>query len=61
MAASEFDNIEVHDGRPVGMKVLVEFSPEDAQRVSELAELAGIPVAQYLKRLVDEAAAARTH
>ena len=61
MAASEFDNIEVHDGRPVGMKVLVEFSPEDARRVTELAELAGIPVAQYLKRLVDEAAAARTH
>jgi len=57
MTANELDHIEGHDGRAVGIKVLVDFSPEEAERVSELAELAGIPVTQYLKRLVDDAAA----
>ena len=60
MSHEEYTNIEAHDGRPVGIKVLVDFSAEEAARVTELAELAGIPLTQYLKRLVDEAAAART-
>jgi hypothetical protein len=61
MSASEYKDIEAHDGHPVGIKVLVDFSPQEAQRVTELAEQAGIPLTQYLKRLVEEAAAARAH
>lgn len=59
MSADEYTNIEVHEGRPVGIKVQVDFSPTEAQRVTELAAEAGLPLTQYLKRLVEEAAAAR--
>jgi hypothetical protein len=59
MTTDEFSNVEVHEGRPVGIKVLVEFAPEEARRLAERAEEAGLPLAQYVKQLVDEAAAAR--
>jgi hypothetical protein len=59
MTADERNNVESHEGRPVGIKVQVDFSPEEARRVTELAEQAGLPLTQYLRRLVDEAAAAR--
>lgn len=51
--------VEAHDGRPVGVKVLVEFQPEEARRLAELAEAAGLSLAAYLKRLAEDAAAAR--
>ncbi len=60
MSDDEYTNIQAHDGHPVGIRVLIDFSADEAARVTELAELAGIPLTQYLKRLVDEAAAART-
>lgn len=50
-------NVEVHEGRPVGVKVLVEFDPDEAKRLTELAEEAGLSLADYLKRLVDAAVA----
>jgi hypothetical protein len=50
-------NVEVHEGRPVGVKVLVEFDPEEAKRLTKLAEEAGLSLDDYLKRLVDAAAA----
>jgi hypothetical protein len=59
MSADEYSNVEVHEGRPVGIKVQVDFSPAEAQRVSELAAEAGLPLTEYLKRLVEEATAAR--
>jgi len=40
--------------------VLVEFGAEEAKRLTELAEEAGLSLDAYLKRLVDEAATART-
>jgi hypothetical protein len=59
MSANDYGEIEAHEGHPVGIKVQVDFSPEEAQRVAELAERAGMPLTQYLKWLVEEAAAAR--
>ena len=31
-------NVEDHEGHPVGVKVLVEFEPEEARRLTQLAE-----------------------
>jgi len=59
MSAEEYTNIEAHDGRPVGLKVQLDFSPEEAKRVTELAAQAGLPLTQYLKRLAEGAATAR--
>lgn len=59
MSANDYGEIEAHEGHPVGIKVLVDFSPEEAQRVTELAEQAGMSLPRYLRRLVEEAAAAR--
>ena len=53
-------NVEVHEGRPVGVKVLVEFEPEEARLLTQLAEEAGLSLASYLKRLAEDAATART-
>lgn len=53
------NNVHLHEGHPVGVKVLVEFDPDEAKRLTELAEAAGVPLDVYLKRLVDEAARAR--
>ncbi len=61
MTADRYDDIEAHEGHPVGIKVLIDFSPEEAKRVTELADLAGLTLTQYLKLLVEEAAAARVH
>jgi hypothetical protein len=60
MSTSEPTNIQAHEGRPVGVKVLVEFEAEEAKRLTELAEQAGLSLDSYLKRLVEEAATART-
>lgn len=57
---SKLTNIQVHEGRPVGVKVLVEFRGDEAKRLTELAEEAGLSLDAYLKGLVDEAATART-
>jgi hypothetical protein len=59
MTVDRYTHVEAHEGNPVGIKVLVEFSPEEAQRLTELAEDAGLALARYLKRLVEEAATAR--
>jgi len=40
--------------------VLVEFEPEEARRLTQLAEEAGLSLASYLKRLAEDAATART-
>jgi hypothetical protein len=53
-------NVEDHEGHPVGVKVLVEFEPEEARRLTQLAEEAGLSLASYLKRLAEDAATART-
>ena len=60
MSTSEPTNIQAHEGRPVGVKVLVEFEAEEAKRLTELAEQAGLSLDSYLKRLVEEAAT-RSH
>jgi hypothetical protein len=60
MSKDEPTNIQVHEGRPVGVKVLVEFGVDEAKRLTELAEETGLSLDAYLKRLVDEAATART-
>lgn len=59
MKESESTNIQAHKGRPVGVKVLVEFGPDEAKRLTALAEEAGVSLDAYLRRLVDEAASAR--
>ena len=59
MSESEPTNVQVHEGRPVGVKVLVEFDSEEAKRLTELAEEADLSLDAYLKRLVDDAAATR--
>ena len=59
MSESEPTDVQAHEGRPVGIKVLVEFDPEEAKRLTELAEEAGLSLDAYLKRLVDDAAATR--
>lgn len=40
--------------------MLVEFGADEAKRLTELAEEAGLPLDAYLKHLVNEAAIART-
>ncbi len=60
MSKSEPTDIQTHEGRPVGAKVHVEFGGDDATRLTELPEDAGLSLDAYLKRLVDEAATART-
>jgi hypothetical protein len=60
MSTSEPTNIQVHEGRPVGVKVLVEFGADEAKRLTELAEEAGLSLDAYLKHLASEAATART-
>ena len=60
MTNSDPTNIQTHEGRPVGVKVLVEFEAGEAKRLTELAEQAGLSLDAYLKRLVDQAATART-
>ncbi len=59
MTEEKLSNVERHQGRPVGVKVLAEFDPPEAKRLIELSEQAGLSLAGYLKRLVEEAAAAR--
>ena len=59
MSTREPTNIQAHEGRPVGVKVLVEFDVDEAKRLTELAEQAGLSLDAYLKHLVDEAATAR--
>lgn len=59
MSESKPVNVQTHRGRPVGVKVLVEFDADEAKRLTELAEAAGLTLDAYLKRLVDEAATAR--
>jgi|AntDryMetagUQ889_1029465.scaffolds.fasta_scaffold05142_3 hypothetical protein len=56
MSTSEPSNIQAHEGRSVG----VEFGADEAKRLTELAEEAGLPLDAYLKHLVNEAAIART-
>ena len=60
MNTREPTNIQAHEGRPVGVKVLVEFGADEAKQLTELAEEAGLPLDAYLKHLVNEAATART-
>ncbi len=60
MSETKPTNTQTHEGRPVGVKVLIEFGPDEAKRLTELAEEAGLSLDAYLKRLVDEAATART-
>ncbi len=60
MSKSKPSNIQAHEGRPVGVKVLVDFEPDEAKRLTELAEEAGLSLDAYLRRLVDEAVTART-
>lgn len=52
--------IEAHEGRAVGVKVLVDFDPDEATRLTQLANEAGLPLTDYLKRLVADAATTRT-
>lgn len=52
-------NVKRHAGRRVGVKLLVELDPDEAERLTELAEEAGAPLDAYVKHLVEEAAAAR--
>lgn len=59
MSESKPANIQAHSGRAVGVKVLVEFDPDEAKRLTELAEAAGVPLDTYVKRLVDDAAMPR--
>lgn len=60
MNQESLTNVEAHEGRPVGIKVLVEFEPEEARRLTALAEEAGLSLSSYLKRVAEDAAAART-
>ncbi len=60
MTAHKLTNVEAHEGRAVGIKVLVEFDPAEAKRLTELAESAGLSLSDYVKRLVEDAAAARS-
>jgi hypothetical protein len=57
MSQEPLTNVEVHEGHPVGVKVLVEFEPEEARRLAQLAEESGLSLASYLKRLAEDAAA----
>ena len=59
MSKSDQPNVQVLEGRPVGIKVLVEFDPDEAMRLTRLAEEAGLSLDNYLKRLVGEAATTR--
>ncbi len=60
MTAQKLANVETHEGRAVAVKVLVEFDPAEAKRLTQLAESAGLSLGDYVKRLVEEAAAARS-
>ncbi len=60
MTEEKLTSVERHEGRPVGVKVLAEFDPAQAERLIELSEQAGLSLADYLKRLVEEAATARS-
>jgi len=59
MSKSDQPNVQVLEGRPVGIKVLVEFDPDEAMRLTRLAEEAGLSLDNYLKRLVGVAATTR--
>ena len=59
MSKSDQPNVQVLEDRPVGIKVLVEFDPDEAMRLTRLAEEAGLSLDNYLKRLVGEAATTR--
>jgi hypothetical protein len=59
MSTDEYTNVEAHEGRPVGIKLELDFSPDEARRLTELAAAAGLPLTQYIKRLLEETAAAR--
>jgi predicted DNA binding CopG/RHH family protein len=59
MSTGDYANIEAHEGRPVGIKVELDFSPDEARRLTELAAAAGLPLTQYIKRVLEETAAAR--
>lgn len=60
MSSSEFHNVQAHEGRPVGVEVMVEFPPDEAERLTRLAEEAGVTLAEYVRRLVGDAAVARS-
>ena len=57
MSTDEYTNIEAHEGRPVGIKFELEFSPDEARRHTKLAADAGLPLTQYIKRVLEETAA----
>ena len=37
MGTDEYTNVEAHEGRPVGIKLELDFSPDEARRLTELA------------------------
>lgn len=60
MSDRGFTDVQTHDGHPAGIKIQVEFSPDEAKRLTGLAEEAGLPLADYLRSLVSDAASARS-
>lgn len=59
MSDEELHNVQAHEGRPVGVKLLVEFSPDEAERLTQLADEASVTLTDYVRRLVNDAAATR--
>jgi hypothetical protein len=59
MALSEegFRGVRAHEGRQVGMKLLVELPPDEARRLTQLADEKGTSLTGCVRRLVNDAAA----
>ncbi|MCP9489738.1 MAG: hypothetical protein MSC31_07655 [Solirubrobacteraceae bacterium MAG38_C4-C5] len=60
MSDDGFTNVQSHEGRSTGVKLLVEFPPQEAERLTRLADEAGLSLGDYVRRLVSEAAAVRS-